>query len=334
MQILLPIAGAGTRVRPHTHVRPKPMLALAGKPVLGHLLDYLLQLRPSSVIFIVGERGQVVEDYVRAQYPNLTVHFRRQVELKGQSHAIKTAADLLSEPLLIVFGDTIFAAPLDKVTDGSVDGAVLVQPVDDPARFGVVELNAAGHVTRMIEKPTNPPTNLATIGVWMFNDHQGLLRAIDAQIAAGDALKGEFFLAGALQRLIDAGQRFSAVRASGWYDTGTIDAIIETHRYLVEQHRRRPEYTPIASVIEPCWIDPSAKLERCAIGPYVSIGAGAEIRDSVISDAIIGEGARIVGQVMRRSLIGHHATLESPPQSFNLADHSTLGVTAAPGTGH
>ncbi|HLZ70149.1 MAG TPA: sugar phosphate nucleotidyltransferase [Dehalococcoidia bacterium] len=334
MQILLPIAGAGTRVRPHTHARPKPMLSLAGKPVLGHLLDYLRPLGPSSTIIIVGERGDQVEEYVHANYAAMHPCFRTQTELKGQSHAIKMAADLIHEPLLIVFGDTLFEAPLELVTDSSVDGAVVVQPVPDPARFGVVELNADGFITRFIEKPQHPPSNLASIGVWMFNDHQGLLHAIDAQIAEADALKGEFYLAGALQRLLDAGGRFRPVRADGWHDTGTIDAVLETHRYLVEQHRRRPQFTPVAAIVEPCWIDPTAKLERCVVGPYVSIGPRVEIVDSVLSDAIIGEGTRIEGAVLRRSIVGNEAVIELPRRSFNISDHSSLTAAPPAGTGH
>lgn len=324
MQILLPIAGAGTRVRPHTHARPKPMLSLAGKPVLGHLLDYLQPLRPSSTILITGERGDQVEAYVRANYASMNPQFRTQTVLKGQSHAVKMAEDLICEPLLIVFGDTLFEAPLDQLTDASVDGAVAVQRVPDPARFGVVELNEKGFITRYVEKPQQPLTDLASIGVWMFNDPRRLLEAIDAQIASEDALKGEFYLAGALQRLLDAGARFRPVHADGWHDTGTIDAVLDTHRYLVERHRRHPQFTPVATIIEPCYIDPTAKLVRCVVGPYVSIGPRAEIVDSVLADAIVGEEARIEGAVMRRSIVGNEAVIEILPRSFNISDHSTL----------
>lgn len=322
MQILLPIAGLGTRVRPHTHVRPKPMLALAGKPVLGHLLDYLLQLQPSSVTLIVGERGHLVERYVREHY-TVPLHVRTQQQLSGQSHAIKMAADLITEPVLIVFGDTLFEAPLDQLTNGSVDGTIAVQPVPDPSRFGVVELRD-GLITRLIEKPADAPTNLATIGVYMVNDHAGLLDAIDAQIAAADALKGEFYLAGALQRMFDAGDRFRTVTATGWYDTGTIDAVLDTHRYLVRVHASTPPDQPGVLVEPPCHIDPSARLERCVIGPYVSVGANASVRDSVLADTIVGHGAVVRGQVMRRSIIGEHAEIIGQALSYNVADHSSL----------
>jgi glucose-1-phosphate thymidylyltransferase len=329
MQILLPIAGLGTRVRPHTHVRPKPMLPLAGKPVLGHLLDSLLPLKPSSVIFIVGERGHMVESYVRGHY-ELPVHFRTQHELKGQSHAVKMAADLITEPVLIIFGDTVFEAPLDQITDSSVDGAIVVHQVDDPRRFGVVELRD-GLIVRMHEKPEQPPSSLAMIGVYMLNDYRGLLQAIDAQIADADALQGEFFLANAVQRMIDAGDRLKPVQATGWYDTGTIEAVLDTHRYLVEKNRLHPPLSPNATVIEPCHIDPTATLERCVVGPYVSIGPRAVIRDSVIGDAIIGEESVVSGLYIQRSIIGSHAELSSPPLSYNVADHSAIAVATPVG---
>ncbi len=324
MQILLPLAGLGTRVRPHTHVRPKPMLSLAGKPVLGHLMDYLMQLNPSSFIIVVGDRGEMIEEYVRGHY-SVPVHFRTQTELKGQSHAIKVAADLITEPLLIVFGDSLFSAPLDRLVDSSVDGSLGVKLVDDPSRFGIVELKD-GFISKLVEKPKNPPTKLATMGVYMINDHRGLLRAIDEQIAAEDAEKGEFFLAGALQRMIDGGSRFHAVTATGWWDTGTIEAVLDAHRHLVELHRNKPAYNPVATIVEPCYIDPSAKLERCVVGPYVSVGPHTVIVDSIVSDSIIGEGVRLTGQSMKRSIIGDFAELHRAPISYNVSDHSMIGT--------
>lgn len=326
MQILLPIAGLGTRVRPHSYVRPKPMLTLAGKPVLGHLLDYLLQLKPSSVTVIVSERGELVERYIREHY-DVPLHVRTQQQLSGQSHAIKMAADLITEPVLIVFGDTLFEAPLDQLTDRSVDGTIVVQPVPDPSRFGVVELRD-GLITRLIEKPVDAPTNLATIGVYMVNDHQGLLDAIDAQIAAADALKGEFFLAGALQRMFDAGDRFHAVTATGWYDTGTIDAVLDAHRYLVRTHAGTPPAATDVLVVPPCHIDPTARLERCVVGPYVSIGPSASVRDTVLSDTIVGQGATLRGQVLRHSIVGEFAEITGEARSYNVADHSSIRALA------
>jgi glucose-1-phosphate thymidylyltransferase len=324
MQILLPVAGLGTRVRPHTHVRPKPMLSLAGKPVLGHLMDYLMQLNPSSFIVIVGERGEMVERYVRERY-SVPAYFRTQTELKGQSHAIKTAADLITEPVLIVFGDSLFEAPLDRLVDSTVDGSLGVKSVADPTRFGIVELKD-GFVSKLVEKPDHPQTNLATMGVYMLNDHRGLLQAIDEQIAVEDALKGEFFLAGALQRMIDRGARFHAVTATEWWDTGTIEAVLTAHRHLVERHRNRPAYNPVATIVEPCYIDPTAKLERCVIGPYVTVGPHTVIVDSVVSDSIIGEHVRLTGQSMKRSIIGDYAELLRSPISYNVSDHSTIGT--------
>ena len=322
MQILLPIAGLGTRVRPHTHVRPKPMLTLAGKPVLGHLLDYLLQLQPSSIVLVVGERGHLIERYVREHY-TVPVHIRVQQQLSGQSHAVKMAEDVLTEPTLIVFGDTLFDAPLDQLTDPAIDGALAVQPVPDPSRFGVVELRD-GFITRLIEKPVDAPTNLATIGVYMINDPASLFRAIDAQIAAADALNGEFFLAGALQRLFDAGARFRPVTATGWYDTGTIDAVLDAHRYLLLGNRCEPEQLQEALVIPPCHIDPSARLERSVVGPYVSVGPRAQVRESIVADTIIGQDAIVRGQVLRRSIVGDQAEVAAGASSVNVSDHSSV----------
>jgi glucose-1-phosphate thymidylyltransferase len=329
MQILLPIAGLGTRVRPHTHVRPKPMLSLAGKPVLGHLLDHLLSLKPSSVILVVGERAEPIEQYVRAHY-DVPLHIRVQAKPRGQSHAIAVAKDVIEEPLLIVFGDTLFETDLAELTDPATDGAICVRRVDDPRRFGVVELRD-GLITRLIEKPEQPPTDLAVIGVYMVNDYSGLLRAIDAQMRSGEALKGEYYLAGALQRMMDAGGRFKPVEAAGWWDTGTIDAVLDAHRYLVLRNQSRPASAPRAQIVEPCWVDPSATLDRCVVGPYVTVGARTRIRNCVVSDAIIGDDVELSNQVLTRSVIGNNATLDGRPLSFNIADDSWTQVVDALG---
>jgi glucose-1-phosphate thymidylyltransferase len=217
------------------------MLSLAGKPVLGHVLDELMPLQPSSIILVVGERSSEIEQYVRDRY-RVPAHFRTQNELRGQSHAIKMAEDLIREPLLVVFGDTIFDAPLDELVDPSVDGAIVVKEVDDPSRFGVVQVQH-DLITRLVEKPPREqaPSHMAVIGVYMLNDYQGLRAAIDEQIATEDPLQGEFYIAGALQRMIDKGARLKTVTAAGWWDTGTIEAVLDTHRHVVEFNRRKPE---------------------------------------------------------------------------------------------
>jgi glucose-1-phosphate thymidylyltransferase len=331
MQILLPIAGRGTRVRPHSHVRPKPMLSLAGKPVLGHLLDYLLSFEPSSIILVVGERAEGIEEYVRSQY-DVSIHIRRQTNPLGQSHAIAMAADVINEPLLIVFGDTLFDADPAALTDPAFDGAIGVYPVDDARRFGVVEVKD-GCITRLVEKPRNPPTNLATIGVYWIKDSAALLRAIDEQMSGGEVLGGEFYIAGALQKLFDAGKRFRPVEATGWWDTGTIDAVLHAHRHLVELNDLHPADPPDARIIGPCYVDPSARLERCVVGPYVTIGARSRVTDSVISDAVLGEDVEMSAQVIRDSVIGNSVVLHGRPVSFNAADDSWTRVAgdAEPG---
>ncbi len=231
MHVIIPAAGFGTRLRPHTWSKPKPLVSVAGKPILGHVLDSIAPLHPEKVIFITGYLGDQIREYVERQYtfPSAFVH---QGEMKGQAHAIQLARDEVSGPVLIAFADTIFATDLSILEQTDADGVIFVKEVDKPQAFGIVELDG-DRIRRIIEKPADPPTNLAVAGIYYFRDSARLLAAIDEIMAAGKQTKGEFYLTDAIQVMIDDGARIEAATMDLWLDCGRPETLLETNRVLL-----------------------------------------------------------------------------------------------------
>jgi glucose-1-phosphate thymidylyltransferase len=322
MKVVIPLAGFGTRLRPHTWSRPKPLVSVAGKPVLGHVLDDLLPLQPEEVIFVTGWLGEQIEAYVTEAYPNLTARYVEQTELKGQAHAISLVHEAVQGELVIVFVDTLVQADLGHLRDLDGDGAIFVKEVEDPRRFGVVALDAEGIITRLVEKPSTMENRLAVIGLYYVRRAEDLFTAIDALIAANMQTKGEFYLADAFNLMIDQGARLRAPSVDVWEDCGTTETLLETNRSRLE--RLRIEFTepPGVAIIPPALIHPTATVERAVIGPHVAIGADAIVRDAVVRDAIIDVGATVEQAIVEHSIIGPKARLRGRFRRANIGETS------------
>lgn len=325
MRLVLPMAGLGTRLRPHTWSKPKPLVPVAGKSVLAHFLDPVLALPDlEEVVLIVGYLGDQIRDYMRERYPDLRVRYVVQEELSGQSHAIWLAREGLVGPTLIGFVDTLIETDFDAL-DG--ESAIWVQEVDDPRRFGVVEVDAEARVRRLIEKPDEPQSNLAVVGFYYFEQAERLIEAVQQQIEVGSMLKGEYFLADAINVLLDDGLSMRAVQVDAWNDCGTERAILETNRYLLD-HGRDNMQTALAGngvVIEPpVFLDPSAHVTGSVIGPYVSIGADCLIEHSSLRDSIVDGGTQIRDSKVHDSLIGRGCQISDLEGSFNVGDASQV----------
>lgn len=325
MKVIIPLAGFGKRLRPHTYSRPKPLLNVAGKAVLGHVLDKLQGLEIEEIIFIVGYLGEQIQEYVTANY-DFPARYVEQKELLGQAHAIWLAREYVQGDVLILFVDTIFEADLAALRGLSSDGVIYCKQVDDPRRFGVVTLDGEGFITRFVEKPEEFVSNLAVIGLYYLKDGPGLLSAIDELIARGIQTKGEYFLADALQILVDRGQRFNAWTVEVWEDCGTPAAVLHTNRYLLEhgQGNAAQVQTVNSVIIPPVHIAPTAKVENSVIGPYVTIGEGAEVRCSIVRDSIIDAGATIEDAMLDQSLVGKDAVVRDRFRRFNVGDSSAV----------
>lgn len=324
MKVIVPLAGFGKRMRPHTWSKPKPLLNVAGKPVLGHVLDDLAPLNPEQVVFIVGWLGDQIKDYVSSHY-QLDARYVVQEELKGQAHALYLAREYITGPCVIVFVDTLFEADVSGFQDEPVDGILFVKEVVDPRRFGVA-VERDGRVVRLIEKPDTFEHRNAVVGLYYVKDGAALVAAIEYLLAHNLQTKGEFYLADALQVMIDRGARFATRQVAVWEDCGKPETLLHTQRYLLERGPTQMVDAPQTTLIPPVHIAPSARIERSVIGPYVTVGENAVVSGSVIRDAIIEKGATIENVVIQNSLVGCHAVVRGGVSQLNVGDDAAVSL--------
>ena len=322
MKAIIPVAGVGTRLRPHTYTLPKVLLNVAGKPILGHILDALQQHNIDEATIIVGYMGDLVEDYVRRNY-SMNVTFIYQEERLGLGHSIWIAREQITdnEPLLIILGDTIFDVDLSLATNSRFS-TLGVKSVDDPRRFGVVELEK-GFISRLIEKPENPTTNLALVGLYFINNPKLLVESLQTLIDNNIRTRDEYQLTDALQMMIDKGEKFTTFPVEGWYDCGKPETLLSTNRYLLDGKStyKTPEG---AVIIPPAFVAENAIVERSVIGPYTTVASGATVIDSVVRDSIISDGATVTASTLEQSIIGNNAIVKGKFSRLNGGDSNEI----------
>lgn len=323
MRAIIPVAGVGSRLRPHTYTLPKVLLNVAGKPILGHILDTLVEEGITSVTFIVGYMGDLVEQYVSEQY-DLQANFVVQESREGLGHAIWLARkDLGDEPVLIILGDTIFDVDLGPVL-ASESSALGVRYVDDPRRFGVVETDGA-RVVRLVEKPENPTTNLAIVGLYFIHNPGLLAQALDELVENDERTRGEFQLTDALQKMIDQGEPFTTFPVEGWFDCGKPETLLETNRHLLSRSIHVAGRSGVL-INPPAYIAESATVSNSVIGPYATIADGASVSNAIISDSIIGERAEVEGVLLKESIVGPDARVNGEARVINIGASSELSI--------
>ncbi len=323
MKAVILLAGLGTRLRPHTYSRPKPLINVAGKPVLAHILDSMAEIQFQEIIFIVGYLGDQIEKYMRTEYPHLNARFVVQEEMRGQAHAISLAKDFIDQEVLIIFGDTIWETDWTRLQRVQSDGLIYCHEVPDPRRFGVVTLEN-GYVTRFVEKPQEPISNLAVVGVYYFKAWQKIMQAIDDVLTLNIQTKGEYYLADAMQRMIEQGAKLEAEPISVWEDCGTREAILMTNRYLLGKNQHDWVPAENSHVIPPVYVGEGAQIRRSIIGPNVSISEGAVIEDAILRDCIISENAEVKSAMLEWSLVGSNARVRGTFDKLNVGDSSEL----------
>lgn len=331
LKIIVPMAGFGTRLRPHTWSRPKPLLSAAGDTVLGHVLK-LLQTAPGAnkaeFVFIVGYLGDQVQAYMQAEYPMVTTHFVQQKEMLGQSHAIAQAREFVKGPTLVIFVDTIVETDFSGLDKEEADAVAWVKPVEDPRRFGVAEVDTkTGLVRGLIEKPSDMKNNLAVVGIYYFKSGEDLMAAIDEQMQKGTRIKNEFFLADAIDIMLKKGMRMRTAVVDEWLDAGLPEAVLETNRKLLEKGRDNSLAYGTRdglTVKPPVYIHPEASVENSTIGPYVSIGRGSVVRNSQIDDTVIERDVQIEDSVLSGSLIGERSRVRGVRGKVNVGDDSQV----------
>ncbi|KPL25062.1 MAG: nucleotidyltransferase [Anaerolineae bacterium SM23_84] len=327
MKVVIPLAGFGKRLRPHTYTKPKPLISVAGKPVLGHILDKLIGLDIEEIIFIIGYLGDQISDYVTANY-DFPARYIEQEELLGQAHAIHLANEHVSGPVLIVFVDTLFDTDLSRLSGVSSDGVIYVKEVEDPRRFGVV-ITEKGFITKLVEKPPTPVSNLAVIGLYYVKDSRLMMECLAELMRRDIKTKGEYFLADALQLMIDRGSRFEARSVEVWEDCGKPETVLHTNRYLLEHGGAQQIETRNSVLIPPVYIEETAVIQDSVVGPYVSVAGEASIVRSIIRDSIINERAQIEDATLSQSLIGEDAYVRGSFQRLNVGDSSQVVLGSA-----
>ncbi|MEN8005679.1 MAG: sugar phosphate nucleotidyltransferase [Candidatus Krumholzibacteriota bacterium] len=321
MKAVIPAAGIGTRLRPHTLNKPKALLPVAGKPILAHIMDDLTAAGIDGFVLIVGYHGDEVRRWFTRERPHLDITFVEQTERLGLGHAIWTAREALGdEPFFCILGDTILKADYASLL-ASTNSMIAVREVDDPRRFGVVEMDGDA-VLRFVEKPEVPPSNLAIVGAYLFRDGGALWRALDRIVAEDIRTRGEYQLTDALQMMVEEGIPFNTVGVTDWYDCGKKDTWLQTNRILLE---RNADQESLEGVVAPCSIAPDAVVTASTVGPNVSVGPGTVIKNCRLSDCVIGAGSRLEDCDLDRSLVGDECILTGIRGEINVGDFSEIG---------
>jgi glucose-1-phosphate thymidylyltransferase len=322
MQVIIPLAGKGTRLRPHTHLIPKPLLKVAGRPVMDWVMDRLDGLDVSELIFITGHLKEQVEAYARARY-QIPSRFIEQKVQDGTAGAVNLARPFVHEPVLIIFVDTVFEADLTLINRSDADGIIWAKEVEDYQRFGVVVTDAQGYMTKIVEKPDTPVSRLANIGLYYIRAVDSLWQGID-QVLSRPKNKGEFFLTDAFQWMIEQGKRILTAEVGGWYDCGALGTLLETNETLLRTGAARRRDFPGVTIHDPVYIEDGVLIERSEIGPNVSLERGTRIRDSKVRNAIVGRDAVLSRSTLDGALLGNCVVLEGFRGSMTLGDHSEV----------
>ena len=321
MRAIIPVAGVGSRLRPHTYTIPKVLLNVAGKPIIGHIMDKIIADGFDSATIVVGYLGDKVKEYIEENY-SISVDFVEQEERLGLGHAIYLSRHTISkDPILIILGDTVFDVNLSAMTKGEFS-SIGVKEVQDPRRFGVAETKD-GFVSKLIEKPEHPTSNLAIVGLYFIKRPDLLLECLKEMIKNDVRTKGEFQLTDGLQMMIERGQKIKTFTIDGWYDCGKPETLLDTNRHLLSQNSTHGS-PPGVVVIPPVFISKKAVVKNSIIGPNTTIAAGATVEDSIVRNSIVSEDAKVQSALLEESIIGTNASVKGGYKRINIGDSSEL----------
>jgi glucose-1-phosphate thymidylyltransferase len=328
IKAIIPVAGVGTRLRPHTYTQPKPLIPVAGKPIISFIIDELKLAGITDFVFVIGYLGEKIKNYVEDAYPNINAQFVLQEDREGLGHAIWTARNVVhdTKEILIVLGDTVFDMNLSSMLKNP-HSCLGVKEVKDPREFGVVELDAEGFIRRVMEKPKIPKSNLALVGLYRIKEVGQLMDALSYNIEHDVRTMGEFQLADGLMRMIASGVKMGTVPVNNWFDCGKKEILLETNQMLLEKKGYTPEDDPTLDntiVVHPVSIGHGCKITNSIIGPYVSIGEYSVIQSSIVKDSIIGTYSVLDNVVLHHSVIGSDTAIKGPQKSLSIGDNTEI----------
>jgi len=327
MKIILPVAGKGTRLRPHTHTKAKSLVHVAGKTVLEHIISRLLPLKAQELIFIIDENGSQIQEFMQMKFPELSCSYITQQERKGPAHAVWLAAPRINadDDLLIVFNDTIFDTDLTRIPQlcSDCDGLIYSKEVEDYQRFGV-NVVTDGLITTMVEKPDTPVSRLAQVGLYYLKDAQRFMAYLTATIEAGDLVKGEYYLPAVFMRMIADGCKLKAPEIDAWLDCGKPETILATNAYLLKGRHHIHGEAENCVFIEPVHLEKGVLVRDSILGPNVSVAKGSVIERSIIRDSIINSDSTVSDMLLTDTILGDAVQLIGSPRKMNIGDHSLI----------
>ena len=330
MQAIIPVAGAGTQLRPLTYTQPKVLISVAGKPILAYIIENLLENGVTDFVFVIGYLGEKIKEYVESNYEHINARFITQEERSGLGHAIWVAKEEIdmSKPLIIQLGDTILDADFKAILAGEYS-TLCIKKVEDPRLFGVAELDEHGFIKTLVEKPRIPKSNMALVGFYFIRDTQKLFDALDSNILNDVRTNNEFYLTNSLQKMINDGVRFKSYKVQHWFDVGKKDILLETNAILLRKNGDQGsdlcEKTN-SIFISPYHISKGARIRNSVIGPYVTIGENSEVSNSLIKNSVIGSFSKLEDVTLHSSLIGSDTTIRGNSQSLNIGDNTEIDL--------
>ncbi len=325
MQAIIPLAGKGTRVRPHTHSRPKPLLRVANRPVLSYVVEQLRAEGVDEMICVTGHLAPQIKDFLATEHGDMPVRYVEQVSQRGTADAIALAEPYVNGPVLIVFVDTLFDADFSVIQrHPDAAGIIWAKEVEDYQRYGVVLTDEDGYMKRIIEKPSEPVSKLANIGVYYIRDYELLFEGV-RHVLAQDPNLGEYFLTDAFQYMIDHGARLYTAEVGGWFDCGKTETVLDTNRVMLERGHGGELTVPESVEIEgDVAIADGAVVTDSRLGPNVSVGAGSTVQACTLVDTIVGESSVLEGCELKDSIVGDHAILRGVKGRVNVGDHTEI----------
>lgn len=322
MRAVIPVAGIGTRLKPHTYTIPKVLLNVGGKPMLGHILDKLLEEGVHKATFVIGHLGDQIKDYVIREYPSIKADFIQQEKMEGLGHAIYTAIPTFNDKeIFIILGDTVFDVDLKDVFKNK-QSALGVKKVDDPSRFGVAVMEN-GYIKKLIEKPTTPVSNLALVGLYYIANSDALVKSLNKLVKKDIRTKGELQLTDALQMMLDDGEKIKTFDVNGWYDCGKPETLLSTNKFLLDQKSTTRTFENVV-INPPVFIAENAKIENSVIGPYATIDKGCVIKESVIKNSIVGTNSQVSKAMLNGSIIGNNTIVKGAFKRLNIGDSTEI----------
>ena len=322
MRAIIPVAGFGKRLKPHTYSLPKVLLNVGGKPILGHILDQLLACNITKATFVVGYFGEKIKEYVETEYKDIQADYVEQQEMLGLGHAIYTAVPTFDEDeIFIILGDTVFDVNLENVFKSKTT-SLGVKEVIDPSRFGVA-LMENGKIKQLIEKPKTPVSKLALVGLYYISNSALLIECLKEIIEKDIRTNNELQLTDALQLMIEKGEKIITFPVDGWYDCGKPETLLSTNQFLLDKYGTNKHLENVF-IIDPVFIGENTKICNSIIGPYSTIADNCEISESIIKNSIISNGSIVKRSMLENSLIGNNAIVKGNYKKLNAGDSSEI----------